>query len=155
MEKRFAKILTASLLASKKPKKVTTLGNHHQVVEAPSMQTAKRIQNVIPRLVTDYPPTTGSEFPYFLKCRYIIQLLAKRLAEEQAVHLRLRVEYSKIAAFSWARENMPAEIYLCLVSRLLIPLNRYMFSVIAVSIGSRSMLDAPKNPTTPSVHSRT
>ena len=36
-----------------------------------------------------------------------------------------------------------------------ISLNRLMFSVIAVSVGSRSMLDAPKKPATPSVRSST
>ena len=34
-------------------------------------------------------------------------------------------------------------------------LNRFMFSVIAVSVGSRSMLEAPKKPTTPVVRSST
>ena len=36
-----------------------------------------------------------------------------------------------------------------------IDLNRFMFSVIAISVGSRSMLDAPKKPTTPVVRSST
>ena len=34
-------------------------------------------------------------------------------------------------------------------------LKRFMFSVIATSVGSRSMLEAPKKPTTPVVRSRT
>ncbi len=34
-------------------------------------------------------------------------------------------------------------------------LKRFMFSVIATSVGSRSMLDAPKKPTTPVVRSST
>ena len=36
-----------------------------------------------------------------------------------------------------------------------IGLNRLMFSVIATSVGSRSIDDAPKKPTTPSVRART
>ena len=36
-----------------------------------------------------------------------------------------------------------------------IPLKRLMFSVMATSVGRRSMLEAPKKPTTPSVRSST
>ena len=36
-----------------------------------------------------------------------------------------------------------------------IDLNRRMFSVIATSVGSRSIDEAPKKPTTPSVRART
>ena len=34
-------------------------------------------------------------------------------------------------------------------------LKRFMFSVMAISVGRRSMLEAPKNPTTPVVRSST
>ena len=58
---------------------------------------------------------------------------------------------------NWSRTMSPCvmNLPLMLLSWIGMDLKRLMFSVMATSVGRRSMLEAPKKPTMPVVRSRT